>query len=108
MASEVRPDEIKDSWGRFLSHWAASAFGFFLRGLLPVLKTWTDPKAPISYPRWWVALLFALLICLIGGGINSNLPAKPRELLKSVGLGFALDAVALLAGLPGSGPSSGG
>ena len=91
------PDEIKDEWGRFFAHWIASTLGYFLRSLLPVLKTWANPTAPIQYPRWWVALLFAAVISLLGGGINSNLPAKPRELLKSVGLGFALDAAALLA-----------
>jgi len=36
-------------------------------------------------------------MCLLAGVINSNLPAKPRELLKSVGLGFAIDAATLLA-----------
>jgi hypothetical protein len=90
-------DEIKDEWNRFFAHWAATTFGFFLRSLLPVLKTWTNPNTPIVYSRWWVALLYASLVCVIGGGINSNLPPKPRELLKSMGLGFAIDAAALLA-----------
>ncbi len=91
------PSVLDDTWSRFLSHWGAATVGFFLRSLLPVLKAWTDPKAPISYPRWWAALFFAAAVSLVGGLINSNLPSKPRELLKSVGLGFALDAAALLA-----------
>ena len=92
-------DEIKDGWGRFFAHWAAATFGFFLRSLLPVIKSWSDPRVPIAYPRWYVALLFSALLCLVAGGINSNLPTKPRELLKSVGLGFALDAAAFLANI---------
>jgi hypothetical protein len=44
-----------------------------------------------------VALLSAALMSLLAGGINSNLPPKPRELVKSVGIGFALDAAAVLA-----------
>jgi hypothetical protein len=88
---------IEDTWRRFLAHWSASTFGFFLRSLLPVIVKWTNPKEPVSYPRWWAALLFAALICLLAGGINSNLPAKPSELVKSVGLGFALDVATLLA-----------
>jgi hypothetical protein len=90
-------DLIKDEWPRFFAHWAAATLGFFLRSLLPVLQAWSNPATAIAYPRWWVALLFASLICLVGAGINSNLPAKPRELLKSIGLGFALDAAAVLA-----------
>ncbi len=97
-------DVIKDTWRRFLAHWSASTFGFFLRSLLPVIVKWTNPKVkwtnpkePVSYPRWWAALLFAALISALAGGINSNLPAKPRELMKSVGLGFALDVATLLA-----------
>jgi len=64
-----------------------------------VLVTWSNPETPISYPRWWVALLLAALVSLIGGGINSNLPPKPREILKSIGLGFALDSAAILVKL---------
>ncbi len=71
-------------------------FRLFVRSLLPVLKTWTNPSAPITCPRWWVALIFAALVSLLGGGINSNLPINARELLKSLGLGFALDAATLL------------
>src|SRR5690242_18324155 len=90
-------DQIKDAWPRFFAHWGTTTLGFFLRTLLPVLKLWMNPQAEIAYPRWWVALLFASLLSLVGGGINSNLPVTPRELLKSVGIGFALDAVAILA-----------
>lgn len=97
MNDAPNPDSLKDAWPRFFAHWGAATFGFFLRSLLPVIKTWADPKIQVSYPRWWVALLFGALVSLLGGGVNSNLPPKPRELLKSVGLGFALDAAALLA-----------
>jgi hypothetical protein len=91
------PDFIKDTWPRFFAHWAATSLGFFLRSFLPVLKSWSDPNVKIAFPRWWVALLFAAVLSLAGGIINSNLPSKPRELLKSIGLGFALDAVSVLA-----------
>ena len=91
------PDIIKDTWARFFAHWAATSVGFFLRSFLPVLKSWSNPSVPIAYPRWWVVLLLAAAISLAGGIINSNLPSKPRELLKSIGLGFALDAVSVLA-----------
>jgi hypothetical protein len=90
------PDEIVDTWPRFFAHWSMAAFGFFLRSLLPVLASWLDPSMPIKYPRWWVALLFAAVVCALGGLINSNLPPKPRELMKSLGLGFAFDAAMLL------------
>jgi len=72
-------------------------WGFSYAASSRCLFKWTNPKAPISYPRWWAALLFAAMVSIVGGGINSNLPAKPRELLKSVGLGFALDVATLLA-----------
>jgi len=91
------PDQIKDEWPRFFCHWIATTLGFFLRSLLPVVQSWANPNVPIAYPRWWAVLFVASLVSLLGGGINSNLPAKPRELLKSVGLGFALDAAAVLA-----------
>src|ERR1700674_2398984 len=91
------PDEIKEEWSRFCAHWGCATCGFFLRSLLPVLKSWTDPSMPVAYPRWWAALLISGFISLVAGGINSNLPSKPRELVKSVGLGFALDGVRVLA-----------
>jgi hypothetical protein len=91
------PDEIRDGWGRFFAHWMAATLGYFLRTLLPLLIRWEQPGQSVDFPRWWASLLFAALITLIGGVINSNLPTKPRELLKSVGLGFALDAAAVMA-----------
>lgn len=91
---------LQDTYPRFFAHWIASSFGFFLRSLLPVLQKWQDPSAPVDFPRWWAFLIFALLICLLAGAINSNMPVKPRELVKSIGLGFALDAAALLAKIP--------
>lgn len=99
MANGIQDNEVKDTYPRFLAHWAAATFGFFVRSLLPVIHAWTNPSAPVEYPRWWAALLLAALICLVAGVINSNLPTKPRELLKSMGLGFALDAASVLAKL---------
>ena len=96
-SSPPTPDILKATWPRFVAHWLAATLGFFLRSFLPVLKTWMDPATPPNFPRWWVALFFATLVCLLGGGIKSNLPAKPQDLLKSVGLGFAPDAAAVLA-----------
>jgi len=90
-------DELKDEWPRFFCHWLSVTIGFFFRGLLPVLKAWEDPAHVVEYPRWWAALAFAAVISLLGGAINSNLPVKPRELVKSMGIGFALDAAAVLA-----------
>jgi hypothetical protein len=90
-------NEINDTWRRFLAHWAAATLGYFIRAWLPTLLSWNDPKVPVSYPRWWVALLTGAVVSLIGSAINSNMPVKPREMLKSLGLGFALNAVAILA-----------
>ncbi len=90
-------EELKDTLPRFFAHWIAATFGFYLRSLLPVIQKWTDPSAPVEFPRWWAFLLFAALICLLAGGINSDMPAKFRQLVKSIGLGFALDVAALLA-----------
>ncbi len=44
-------------------------------------------------------MLLAMAISLVGGAINSNLPLKPREILKSLAIGFGLDAAAVLAKL---------
>jgi hypothetical protein len=90
-------DHIDDTWPRFAAHWLATTLGFFLRSLLPVIQSWTNPEIPVDYPRWWAALIFAAVISILGGGVNSNLPVKPRELLKSVALGFALDSATVLA-----------
>lgn len=107
------PNVIEDRWDRFVGHWAASTIGYFLRQFLPVMKAsidsaqpgngtgafWSvfDPRAhKLSPAYWWEVLLFAALLSLVSGAINSNLPCKPREMLKSLGLGFALDAAKLL------------
>jgi hypothetical protein len=91
-------DRISDTWGRFFAHWAAATFGCFLREFLPVLHTWIVGTIPavIDYKHWTAVLGFAALVSLLGGAINSNMPCKPRELLKSLGLGFALDSAKLL------------
>jgi hypothetical protein len=91
------PDELKDTNPRFFAHWLAATFGFFLRSLLPVIQKWTDPSTPVDFPRWWAFLIFAALICILAGGINADMPLKPRQLLKSISLGFALDVATLLA-----------
>jgi hypothetical protein len=90
-------DELKDEWPRFFCHWLCVTGGFFLKSLLPVLKQWEDPTQAIAFPRWWAVLMFGAVISLVGGAINSNLPIKPRELVKSIGLGFALDSASVLA-----------
>ena len=89
---------LSDSWGRFSAHWVAATLGYFLREYLPVLNASiaSPSSAGFDSNHWWKVLLFAALISLLGGGINSNLPCKPRELLKSLGVGFALDAAKLL------------
>jgi hypothetical protein len=92
-------DELRDEWGRFIFHWTFSSVGFFMRSLLPVLASWQNPHNPVEYPRWWAALAFGAAISLAAGIINSNLPMKPREMLKSIGLGFALNAATVLSRL---------
>jgi hypothetical protein len=71
--------------------------GMFFRLFLPVLNTSVSSgnTNELANKNWWLALLLAACISLIGG-INSNLPCKPRELLKSLVLGLALDAAKLL------------
>jgi hypothetical protein len=101
-------DVIEDSWRRFFGHWSAASFGFFLRTLLPVLNSFTNPQRSLEFPRWYIYLALAALFSLVGGAINSNLPLKPREILKSVGLGFALDSAAILAKLTAGAALAGG
>jgi hypothetical protein len=52
---------------------------------------------PVDFPRWWAFLLYAALVAILAGGLNSDMPIKARQLVKSIGLGFALDVAALLA-----------
>jgi hypothetical protein len=102
-------DVIEDRWSRFPGHWAASTIGYFLREFLPVLWASIHPhdQSPLLNPfdpatlgydsnYWWRVLLLAASLSLLGGGLNSNLPCKPRELVKSLGLGFALDPAKFL------------
>jgi hypothetical protein len=106
-------DVIEDRWGRFFGHWAASTVGYFLREFLPVLRASIHSNqqnsvlqnahlnifhsASFGYDPsyWWQVLILASAVSLLGGGINSNMPCKPRELVKSLGLGFALDIAKL-------------
>jgi hypothetical protein len=90
-------DVLKDTWPRFTAHWGAATLGVFLRSFLPVAIKWTDANVAATFPRWWVFLLLSCLIAAVSGAINSNLPAKPREILKSIGLGFAINVTALIA-----------
>jgi len=94
----ANPDHLTERWGRFFAHWMAVTLGYFLREYLPVLNaSITSPNSSsFDSNHWWNVLLFASLISLLGGCINSNLPCRPRELLKSLGIGFALDAAKLL------------
>lgn len=89
------PEVLQDQWPRFFVHWLFTTIGFFLRSLIPVLESLRDPGIPIQYPRWWVAVLLGAIYSLIGGIINSNLPLKPREMLKSVAAGFALESISI-------------
>jgi hypothetical protein len=91
-------DQLSDGWGRFFAHWMAATLGYFLREFLPVLNTSINSPNSVGFDsnHWWRVWLFASLISLLGGGINSYLPCRPRELLKSLGFGFALDAAKLL------------
>lgn len=91
--------ELKDEWKRFFTHWIAASFGYFLRSLFPVVQSWSDSNVPIDFPRWWAALFFAFLISLIAGGINSNLPCMPREVIKSMSLGFGINSAIVLANI---------
>jgi len=88
---------LNDTWPRFFAHWLATTAGCFFRLFLPVLNSSvTNGNTDFLVHRnWWLALLFAAIISLLGG-MNSNLPCKPCELLKSLTLGFALDAAKLL------------
>jgi hypothetical protein len=71
--------------------------GMFFRLFLPILNTSLSNSNTndLVNRNWWLALLLAASVSLVGG-INSNLPCKPRELLKSLVLGFALDVAKLL------------
>jgi hypothetical protein len=89
-------DQLGETWGRFFAHWIAATFGFFLKSLLPVVNSWSNPSIPVDFPRWWAAIFFAALVSLVASVINANMPVTPRELLKSVGLGFALNAATVM------------
>ena len=101
--SATADNEIKETWPRFLVHWGAATGGYFIRAALPLMTRWTDPSMPIAFSRWWVYLLIGAALTLVAGAINSNMPVKPREIVKSIGLGFAVDAVAVLAKLTPAG-----
>ncbi|WP_294238789.1 hypothetical protein [uncultured Sphingomonas sp.] len=83
--------ELGESLPRFLSHWLAACFGHFLMVLLPLITNWVEVR-DATWPAWWYLLLFASVTSLIAAVINANLPVTPRELIKSVALGFALNA----------------
>jgi hypothetical protein len=89
---------IQDTWPRFLGHWSAVTLGFFLQTALPALNSRAQgiPSSQLDTGKWLAALGAAAGFALVGGGINSNLPVKPRELVKSILLGFALNAAKLL------------
>jgi hypothetical protein len=83
--------ELGESLPRFVSHWIAAAFGYLLMVLLPLIAQW--PRIPdASWPQWWSLLIFAGLTSLAAAVVNANLPVTSRELIKSVALGFALNA----------------
>jgi hypothetical protein len=87
--------ELGESLPRFLSHWLAACFGHFLMVLLPLITDLTD-MTNATWPKWWSLLLFAAATSLIAAVINANLPVTPREMIKSVALGFALNATIVM------------
>jgi hypothetical protein len=90
-------DQIKDTWPRFFAHYGAAVLGYLLRVTLPTFKAWIeDPLSEALLPPVVPLLLLAAGVPLIAGGLNSNLPAKPRELSKSLLFGFALNIITLL------------
>src|ERR1700756_2161904 len=99
MRRRAQPGELKDGWARFFFHWGPVTAGCSIREMLPVMERWRDPATPVAYPRWWAVVLTAALASLVGGVINANLPITAREFLKSLGLGFALNAATVLARL---------
>ena len=83
--------ELGESLPRFLMHWTAACFGNFLMVLLPLIADW--PKiADSQWPHWSSLLLLGAATSLIAAVVNANLPVTPRELVKSVALGLALNA----------------
>ncbi len=88
--------ELGETIPRFLTHWIASCFGNFLMVLLPLIAEWPHPLTDTNFPRWWSVLLFAGATSLASAIINANLPVTARELIKSVALGFALNAVSVI------------
>lgn len=87
--------ELGESLPRFFSHWLAASFGYFLMVLLPLIAQW--PRVPdASWPSWWSLLLLAAMTSLAAAVINANLPVTARELIKSVALGFALNATIVM------------
>ncbi len=87
--------ELGESLPRFLSHWLAACFGHFLAVLLPLITDWAHFHNA-TWPSWWELLLFAASTSLIAAVINANLPVTPREMIKSVALGFALNATIVM------------
>lgn len=87
--------ELGESLPRFLSHWLAACFGHFLMVLLPLITDWARVH-DATWPRWWSLLLFAMSTSLIAAIINANLPVTPREMIKSVALGYALNATIVM------------
>ncbi|QNG48507.1 hypothetical protein [Sphingobium yanoikuyae] len=88
--------ELGETIPRFFTHWIASCFGHFLMVLLPLVAAWPHPLEGPDFPRWWSVLLFAGVTSIAAAIINANLPVTARELVKSVALGFALNATGVI------------
>ena len=97
MPDSPKANELGETWTRFFCHWFAASLGVFFRTFLPILNSWADPNVPVNFERWWAIMLFAFSIALLASVVTANSPIRPRELLKSVGLGFALDSARVLA-----------
>jgi hypothetical protein len=91
--------ELRDTWPRFMAHWMAASLGVLLQIFLPSLLASLDPNAQVQLPRWWAALAFSVGVSLVGAIINANAPIMPREVLKSIALGFGLNTATAMAGV---------
>ena len=88
--------ELGESFPRLLAHWIASCFGHFMMVLMPLIAEWPYALPDAAFPRWYSVLLFAGSTSVIAAIINANLPVTARELIKSVALGFMLNATGVM------------
>jgi hypothetical protein len=85
--------ELGESVPRLVSHWIAACFGHFLTIVLPLVAEWPRPVPHTAWPHWLVLLAVAVATSSVAAIVNANLPVTARELVKSVALGAALNAM---------------